>query len=65
MNPVVVEVVFFFHPRHFRVLCEIPHLYLGHLCLGLSSQEAQVVDLILNHEVLLLTFEVLQKKRER
>lgn len=56
---------FFFHPRHFCVLCEIPHLYLGHLCLGLSSQEAQVVDLILNHEVLLLTFEVLQKKRER
>lgn len=33
--------------------------YLGHLRLALSSQEAQIVDLILDHEVLLFTLKVL------
>lgn len=37
----------------------IPHLYLAHLRLAFSSQEAQIVDLILNHKVLLLTLKVL------
>lgn len=40
-------------------ICNIHHIYLGHLCLALSSQEAQIVDLILNHKVLLLTLKVL------
>lgn len=33
--------------------------YLGHLRLALSCQEAQIVDLILDHEVLLFTLKVL------
>lgn len=41
-----------------------PSIYLGHLCLGLSSQEAQIVDLILHHKVLLLTLEILQPQDE-
>lgn len=44
-------------------------IYLGHLRLCLSSQEAQIVDLILNHKVLLLTLKVLgsrgRKKKKK
>lgn len=41
-----------------------PDIYLRHLCLGFSSQEAQIVDLILHHKVLLLTLEILQAQHE-
>lgn len=37
----------------------IHSIYLGHLCLCFTSQEAQVVNLILNHKVLLLTLKIL------
>lgn len=41
-----------------------PHPYLGHLRLALLSEEAQIVDLILNHKVLLLTFKVLHSEEK-
>lgn len=44
------------------IICDIWHIYLGHLGLALSCQEAQIVDLILNHEVLLLTLKVLRSE---
>lgn len=40
-------------------VCLILYFYLGHLRLAFSSQEAQIVNLVLNHKVLLLTLEVL------
>lgn len=40
-------------------------IYLGHLRLCLSSQEAQIVDLILNHKVLLLTLKVLGSRGQK
>lgn len=48
-----------------RILCNIRHIYLGHLRFALSSQEAQIVDLILNHKVLLLTLKVLDSEDKR
>lgn len=42
----------------------LAYIYLGHLFLGLSCQEAQIVDLILHHKVLLLALEILQPQDE-
>lgn len=39
--------------------------YLGHLALAVSRQEGHVVDLILDHEVLLLTLKVLGVEKGR
>lgn len=39
-------------------------VYLGHVGLGLPREEAQVVDLILDHKVLLLPLEVLRSRTE-
>lgn len=37
----------------------IHSIYLGHLRLCLPGEEAEIVDLILNHKVLLLTLKIL------